>query len=126
MTLASVLSAITWPAVTSGTITPIGAADPLRSQIEGYISALYNGSPRAALVLETAATAGNLNFLQRSNGSAQGLLPSGKIFIALDFVEISKLYYFNDKGTLVQEKPELTLIHEIIHTTPLSDPLPVS
>jgi Ca2+-binding RTX toxin-like protein len=67
-----------------------------------------------------------LNFLQRSNGSAQGLLPSGKIFIALDFVEISKLYYFNDKGTLVQEKPELTLIHEIIHTTPLSDPLPVS
>lgn len=126
MSLADVLSAITWPNATGTNITPIGATDPLRTQIEGWLTTLYNGSPLAQQILESAAAAGNLNFLRSSDGSGSGPLPNGngKQFVALDTTEISSLYYFNDKGELVHEKPELTLIHEIIHTSGQSDPLP--
>lgn len=123
MALVDVLAAITWPTTTGTGITPIEAGDSLRGTIEAWITTLY-ASPKAALILEAAGAAGNLNFLKASDGSGQGSLPSGKAFIAIDTLEIANLYYFNDKGKLVNEKPEITLIHEIIHTTGLNDPLP--
>lgn len=124
MALTDVLSAITWPNVSNGTITPIAATDPLRALVEGYITTLYNGSPTYAVsILEAASIAGNLNFLKSSDGD-HSLTISGIPAIAFDFNEISNLYYFNDKGQLFHEKPELTVIHEIIHAMGLSDPLP--
>jgi Ca2+-binding RTX toxin-like protein len=123
MALSDVLSAITWPTASTGSITPIPSGDPLRAQIEGYITTLYNGSATARGILESLAASGGLNFLQSSGGSQAGTI-GGSPFVAFDFAEIASLYYFNDKGRLVLEKPELTVIHELIHLTGPLDPLP--
>jgi hypothetical protein len=124
MSLATVLAAITWPTESTSTITPIGVNNPLRAQIIGYITNLYNSSPNhAALILESAAMAGHLNFLQSSDGN-HSITIGGIPAVAFDFGQISNLFYFNNTGTLVPEMPELAVIHEIIHLTPLSDPLP--
>ena len=45
-------------------------------------------------------------------------------FTAFDFNEIANLRYFNKQGSLVAERSEITIIHEIIHTEGLGDPLP--
>lgn len=96
------------------------------SRIEAAITKLYNGSPNnAAVILDAAAVRGDLNIGLRANGSAQLTSASTSTkFIGLDFAEIDSLYGFNDKGQLVKEKFELTIIHEIIHTEGLLDPKP--
>ena len=126
MSLESVLAAVTWPTITDSEngMSPIASDSDLRCTIIGYITKLYNGSSIASEILEEAALAGNLNFLEGSDGDVHATL-NGHSLIALDFNEISNLYYFNKDGNLVHEIPELTVIHEIIHTLGYDDPLPV-
>jgi hypothetical protein len=127
MALADVLAAITWPNISSSSngVSPIGTTNPLRQQIESWIRSLYP-SPTGAQILEGAAAHGNLNFVQTTGSTGAGQTSSGQWIIAINLSEIQNIYYFNDRGQLVHEIPELTLIHEVINTPPpgLNDPLP--
>jgi|CXWL01.1.fsa_nt_gi Ca2+-binding RTX toxin-like protein len=86
----------------------------------GLMAGLYNSSSTAAGYLESwAATYANLRIGQ-SVGEPGWSLSNGTL--GYNLTEISTLYYFNTLGELVQEKPELTIIHEVIHTSGLADP----
>lgn len=128
MSLQSVLASIIWPTVSGSsgysTITPTDG-DNLYNVIRGHITTLY-ASPTARQVLEAAAGAGTLSFVRTTLGNAAVILPGGISTLAINMAEINTLYYFNAQGRLVKERPELTIIHEIIHRAPppLSDPLP--
>ena len=126
MSLQFVLSSITYPNISGTGFQHIPAMSALRQQIENAIANLYNNSPNhAQSILINAASAGALNFVEGLSGTFQGNIPStGQDVIGVDFTQIAGLRYFNSEGFFVSEIFDLSLIHEIIHTIPASDPLP--
>lgn len=134
MTLASVLSSIVWidgkspwPSnVNGGTISKLDPAD--QKLITDAITRLYNTSQTAQNVLETASANNKLNFGATSAGSftipPNTFTPTGTpvpIMTGFNLQQIKDLRYFNDHAAVVKEIIDITVIHEIIHTTGLKD-----
>ena len=127
MTVQDVLNSISWasnsppwpPTTTTFPIVTPSLLDQIA--IQRAIINLYNGSATARSTLEAAAMRGDLNFSAAEGGSQTARTNAGFNIINLDFQQIKDLRYFNDRGFVVSELFELTLIHEIIHSEGLDD-----
>lgn len=67
-------------------------------------------------MIEEVISNGNLRVAKSSGSGFANIAYNGNPqVLGLNFSKIATSYYFNDKGVVVNEIPELTIIHEMIH-----------
>jgi hypothetical protein len=92
--------------------------------IMGYLQNLYNTSPEAALVMtEVINRVGAIRIGNTTDDRPAyfaDFTTSGYIGVSLPIIQHE--YYINRSGILVQDKADITLIHELIHLTGARDP----
>lgn len=97
----------------------VGQISPTdQAAINGYLETLYQGSAKAASMFDTWTSAGNsirIGEALESLSPGAALKTSAGAFVVYDLSAINQLYYFNDHGVLVQEKPALSVVHELSH-----------
>ena len=91
--------------------------------IVDYIAELFNNSTLIARpIIEEAAIGGYLNFAELISDAGMTTVVDDFKYIRYNLDNVDNLYYFNDYGELVKDIPQITIIHEIIHTLDFYDP----
>lgn len=107
-------SSSTW----GGGVGTLSATD--QGRIAGALQIVYEGSETARLMIDAWIDAGHTIRIGGLSAGAIGAAfgvdgPAGARYVGFNAADIDNLYYFNDKGALVQEIFGLTIIHEMIH-----------
>lgn len=105
-----------------------GYSVPSQADQASILGALYNlytnsTTARAAIDAVTSDPSTPLLIGNRPGDPGTAVIQSN--LVDYDYSAIQQVYYVNDHGKLVLEKPELTIIHEILHlATGLGDLVP--
>jgi Ca2+-binding RTX toxin-like protein len=85
--------------------------------ILSYLQEVYSGSQTARDFLELFAASGMpIRIGIAANGEAAFGLSGPGGYVGVDLAKIPLTYYMNDHGVMVQDKPAITILHELQHT----------
>lgn len=98
-------------------IGELSASDQAR--ITAALQTVYEGSPTARAMIDAWIVDHSIRIGGVPTGEIGGAFnvddPASTRYVGFNVNDIDNLYYFNDRGTLVEEIFGLTIIHEMIH-----------
>lgn len=113
----------TWTLLSNRPVGDVTTSD--QQSILTYISSLYTGSSKAAEILDSLSAAEEIRIGTTSQGVAfsVGLAGQNISYLGYYLPEINRLHYFNQSGSFVRERTEITIIHEMSHQDGTRDPV---
>ena len=126
MSITTFISSIKWydPPTTSWVMNPNIPASTLspseKSDIESWLTTIYNSSVSAKYLIDGSVSAsldvriGGTSFPINARIKATSEFGNPQ-YLLYNTQSAKDVMYFNNNGIIVTEKPELTIIHEMIH-----------
>jgi len=113
-------------AVTEEHVTSFSEGE--QNEILSRLNGMYQTSLTARAIMDSVESDSGIGDIRIGKSvnpnypafATQGV--NGERYIGFNESEVRKIWYFNTKGTIVEEVPALTLIHEIAHLAGKEDP----
>lgn len=112
----------TWALPSAPHPTPVAFTPGDEAVVTGYIKYIYDHSTTMQTLLDGYVSLGQTIRVARgldSEGPGAAVHSTSLTvdeYVTYSLPRIGQLYYFNNRGELVKEEPEITILHELIHT----------